>query len=151
MRFATLGSLLTGRREPLFISPAASVREAVRQLQRSDVRAVVVMHDTLPVRIVSDLHIVESVVALRSDPDTLTALELSVPTESFERTTTLDIAWSRVKDKSLPWVAVRDGNRVIALVSRTEMLEWVVRSQEDEVDCAINAVKRLALSNRRPA
>ena len=150
MRFATLGSLLTGRREPSFISPAASASEAVRQLQQSHVRAVVVMHDAPPVRIVSDLHIVESVVARRRDPDTLTALELSVPTESFERTTTLDIAWNRVKDKSLPWVAVRDGKRVVALVSRTEMLEWVVRSQEDEVDCAIGAVQRLALSNRRP-
>ena len=150
MRFATLGSLLTGRREPSFISPAASAREAVRQLQQSNVRAVVVIHNAPPVRIVSDLHIVESVVARRCDPDTLTALELSVPTESFERTTTLDIAWNSVKDKSLPWVAVRDGNRVIALVSRAEMLEWVVRSQEDEVDCAINAVKRLAFANRRP-
>jgi len=149
MRFATLGSLLTGHREPSFIAPAASASEAVRQLQRSDVRAVVVIRDAPPVRIVSDLHIVESVVARRRDPDTLTALELSVPTESFERTTTLDIAWNRVKDKSLPWVAVRDGNLVIALVSRTQMLEWVVRSQEDEVDCAINAVKHLALSNRR--
>jgi len=149
MRFATLGSLLTGHREPSFIAPAASASEAVRQLQRSDVRAVVVLHDAPPVRIVSDLHIVESVVACRRDPDTLTALELSVPTESFERTTTLDIAWNRVKDKSLPWVAVRDGKLVIALVSRTQMLEWVVRSQEDEVDCAINAVKHLALSNRR--
>jgi len=149
MRFATLGSLLTGHREPSFIAPAASASEAVRQLQRSDVRAVVVIHDAPPVRIVSDLHIVESVVARGRDPDTLTALELSVPTESFERTTTLDIAWNRVKDKSLPWVAVRDGNLVIALVSRTQMLEWVVRSQEDEVDCAINAVKHFALSNRR--
>ena len=150
MRFATLGSLLTGRPEPSFISPAASAREAVRQLQRSDVRAVVVTHAAPPVRIVSDLHIVDSVIARQCDPDTLTAFELSVPTESFERTTTLDIAWNSVKDKSLPWVAVRDGNRVIALVSRTQMLEWVVRSQEDEVDCAINAVKRLAFANRRP-
>jgi len=149
MRFATLGSLLTGRRGPSFIAPAASASETVRQLQRSDARAVVVMHDAPPVRIVSDLHIVESVIARRRDPDTLTAFELSVPTESFERTTTLDIAWNRVKDKSLPWVAVRDGNLVIGLVSRTQMLEWVVRSQEDEVDCAINAVKHLALSNRR--
>jgi len=149
MRFATLGSLLTGHREPSFIAPAASALEAVRQLQRSEVRGVAVINDAPPVRIVSDLHIVESVVAGRRDPDTLTALELSVPTESFERTTTLDIAWNRVKDRSLPWVAVRDGDRVIALVSRTEMLEWVVRSQEDEVDCAINAVKHLALSNRR--
>ena len=149
MRFATLGSLLTGRREPSFIAPAASALEAVRQLRRSDVRAVVVISNAPPVRIVSDLHIVESVVARRRDPDTLTALDLSVPTESFERTTTLDIAWNRVKDKSLPWVAVRDGNLVIGLVSRTQMLEWVVRSQEDEVDCAINAVKHLALSNRR--
>src|SRR5215468_6530539 len=149
MRFATLGSLLTGRRGPSFIAPAASASETVRQLQRSDARAVVVMHDAPPVRIVSDLHIVDTVVAQRRDPDTLTALELSVPTESFERTTTLDIVWNRVRDKSLPWVAVRDGDRVIALVSRTEMLEWVVRSQEDEVDCAISAVKRLALSNRR--
>ena len=149
MRFATLGSLLTGHREPSFIAPAASALEAVRQLQRSDVRAVVVIHDAPPVRIVSDLHIVESVVARRRDPDSLTALELSVPTESFERTTTLDFAWNRVKDKSLPWVAVRDGNLVIALVSRTQMLEWVVRSQEYEVDCAINAVKHFALANRR--
>ena len=85
------------------------------------------------------------------DPDAMTALELSVPTESFEPMTTLDAAWSRVKAKGLPWVVVRDGKRVIALVTRTQMLEWVVRSQEDEVDCAINAVKRLALSNRRPA
>jgi len=99
---------------------------------------------------VSDRHLVESVIAQRRDPDAMTALELSEPTESFDRATTLDIAWRRVKDKTLTWVAVQEGSRVIALVSRTEMLEWVVRSQEDEVDCAINAVKRLAFSNRRP-
>ena len=150
MRFATLGSFLAGRRGPSFIAPAASASEAVRQLQQSDVRAVVVMNDAPPVRIVSDLHVVESVVAQRRDPDALTALELSVPTESFERATTLDIAWNRVKDRRLPFLAVRDGNRVIALVSRMEMLEWVVRSQEDEVDCAINAVERLALATLRP-
>jgi CBS domain-containing protein len=150
MRFATLGALLTGHREPSFIAPSASASEAVRQLQKCDLRAVVVTRDALPVRVVFDRHIVESLVAQRRDPDATTALELSVPTESFDRTTTLDTAWNHVKDKGLPWVAVRDGNRVIALVSRTEVLEWVVRSQEAEVDCAINAVKSLALSNRRP-
>lgn len=151
MRFATLGSLLTGHRAPSFIEPSASASEAVRQLHQGDVQAVVVIREAPPVRIVTDRHIVESVVAQGRDPDAMTALELSVPTESFERTTTLDIAWNRIKDKCLPWVAVRDGDRVVALVSRTQMLEWVVRSQEDEVDCAINAVKRLALSNRRPS
>jgi signal-transduction protein with cAMP-binding, CBS, and nucleotidyltransferase domain len=150
MRFATLGSLITGHRGPSFIAPSASASEAVRQLQQDDVRAMVVMHDAPPVRIVSDRHLVESVIAQRRDPDAMTALELSEPTESFDRATTLDIAWRRVKDKTLTWVAVQEGSRVIALVSRTEMLEWVVRSQEDEVDCAINAVKRLAFSNRRP-
>ena len=149
MRFATLGSLLTGRPKPSFIAPSASASEAVCRLRQGDVRAVVVMRNAPPVRIVSDWHIVESVVAQRRDPDAITALELSVPTESFDRTTPLDIAWRHVREKHLPWVAVQDGSRVIALVSRTEMLEWVVRSQEDEVDCAINAVKRLALSNRR--
>jgi CBS domain-containing protein len=150
MRFATLGSLLTGHRDPSFIAPSASASEAVRQLQQGEVRAVVVTRNAPPVRIVSDRHIVDSVVAQRRDPEAMTALELSVPTESFDRTTTLNIAWNRVKDKGLAWAAVLDGNRVIALVSRAQMLEWVVRSQEDEVDCAINAVKRLALSNRRP-
>ena len=150
MRFATLGSLLTGHRGPSFIAPSASASEAVRQLAQNGVRAVVVMREVPPVHIVTDRYIVESVVAQRRDPDAMTALELSVPTESFERTTTLDTAWNRIKDNGLPWVAVRDGGRVIALVSRAEMLEWVVRLQEDEVDCAINAVKRLAFSNRRP-
>lgn len=150
MRFATLGSFLTGHRRPTFIAPSASASEAVRQLQQGDVHAVVIMRDAPPVRIVSDRHIVESVLARRRDPDAMTALELSVATESFERTTSLDTAWSRIREKALLWFAVRDGNRVIALVSRTEMLEWVVRLQEDEVDCAINAVKRFALSNRRP-
>ena len=150
MRFATLGSLLTGHRGPSFVAPSASASEAVRQLQQGDVRAVVVMHEAPQVRIVSDWRIVESVIAQRRDPDAMTALEISVPTESFDRATTLDIAWRRIQDRRLPWVAVRDGNRVIALVSRTEVLEWVVRSQADEVDCAMNAVKRLALSIRRP-
>jgi hypothetical protein len=148
MRFATLGSLLTGHRRPSFIAPTASASEAVRQLRQND--AVVVLGDEPPVRIVFDRHIVESVIAQRRNPDAMTALELSVPTESFERATTLDIAWKRIKDQALPWVAVRDGTRVIALISRTEVLEWVVRSQEDEVDCVINAVKHLAISNLRP-
>jgi hypothetical protein len=150
MRFATLGSLLTGRRGPSFIAPSASASDVVRQLQQGDVRAVVVRGNALPVHIVADRHIVESLVAPRRNPDAMTALELSAPTDSFDRTTTLDVAWNHVREKGLPWVAVRDGDRVIALISRTEMLEWVVRSQTDEVDCAINAVKRLALSNRRP-
>jgi hypothetical protein len=101
------------------------------------VHAIVVMHDVPPASIVTDRHIVDSVIAERRDPDATTALELSVPTESFERTTTLDIAGNRIKANTLPWLAVRDGNRVIAPVSRTQMLEWVVRSQETEVDCAI--------------
>src|SRR5215831_4983521 len=146
MRFATLGSLLTGHRGPSFIASSAPASEAVRRLQQGDARALVLTRDAPPVRIVSDRHIVDSVVAQRRDPDAITAFELSVPTESFDRTTTLNNAWNRVKVQGLPWVAVLDGNRVIALVSRTQMLEWVVRSQEDEVDCAINAVQRFALS-----
>jgi len=43
------------------------------------------MHDVPPASIVTDRHIVDSEIAERRDPDAMTALELSVPTESFER------------------------------------------------------------------
>ena len=99
MRFATLGSLLTGHPGPSFIAPSASASEAVRQLRENPLQAPVVVRDASPVRIVCDRHIVESVIAQRRDPDAMTALEVSVPTESFDRTTTLDVAWSRVKEK----------------------------------------------------
>ena len=150
MRFATLGSLLAGHAGPYFINPTASATDAVCRLQERELGALVLGDKTPPVKIVTDRHIVECVVARRRDADAMTALEVSTPIESFAPTTTLDAAWNRVRQKKLAWIAVRDGDRVVALVSRTQMLEWLVHAQEAEVDCAIGAVQRLAFSNHRP-
>lgn len=150
MRFATLGSLLAGHAGPHFIEPMASATDAVHQLRKAEPGALVLGDKAPPVKIVTDRHIVESVLAERRDADATTAREVSVPVESFAPTTTLDVVWDHVRQKRLSWIAVRDGDRVIALLSRTELLEWVVRSQEAEVDCAIGAVQRFAFSNHRP-
>ena len=151
MRFSSLESLLTRHPAPSFVAPLALAREVVRQLQHEDARALVIESDAPPVRIVSDRHVVDALMAARRDADALTALDLSVPIESFDGSTTLEMAWSRIRTNHRPWVAIRRGNRVIALLSRTQVLEWIVLAQEDEVDCAIGAVQCFSLANRRPS
>jgi signal-transduction protein with cAMP-binding, CBS, and nucleotidyltransferase domain len=149
MRFATIGSLLTGSHGPSFIAPSASASDAAKLMKSRNAGALVVMHDSDAVGIVCKADIVDDVVARHRDPDATPVSELSRPVECVERSATIDGVWSRMIRASLGYVAVRDIDHVIGIVSRLDIMQWMIRSQEEEVDCAIGAVKRLAFANRR--
>ncbi len=149
MRFATIGSLLTGSHAASFIAPSASVSEAAKLMKSRNAGALVVMHDSDSVGIVCKTDIVDGVIARHRDPDVTPISELSAPVECVERSATLDLVWSRMIQASLGYVAVRDTDRVIAILSRSDIMQWMMSSQEEEFDCAIGAVKRMAFANRR--
>jgi CBS domain-containing protein len=46
-------------------------------------------------------------------------------------------------------VAVTGDGRVLGVLSRSDLDAWTIRNQQEELDCAIRAVKFMGFSNRR--
>ena len=44
---------------------------------------------------------------------------------------------------------VRDRGRVHGMVSMRDVMRWVIRSQQEQFDGAMGAVKRMGMANRR--
>ena len=51
--------------------------------------------------------------------------------------------------RPLSTLPVEDGGQVRGLISMGDVTRWVIRSQQEELDTAIGAVKRMCYSNRR--
>jgi len=148
----TIASLLKQKNDPKLISiaPSASVADAVRAMNDNKVGSVLVMDRQTLVGIFTERDVLVRVVGAMRDPAATPVSEvMTTPVRNVEPGTTADEALRLMSDRRHRHLPVVENGKVIGLVSMGDITRAYIRSQQEQVDTALRAVKQMAMSNRR--
>jgi len=152
MVFDTVASLLKekGKADPIYVAPQAWVSEAVGKMNSANIGAVLVMDGPQLVGIFTERDVLVRVVGGGREPGTTKVSEvMTAAVRTVELATPLEEALRLMSEKRHRHLPVRDGGRVHGMVSMGDVTRWVIRSQQEQVNGAIGAVKRMGMANRR--
>jgi CBS domain-containing protein len=148
----TIALLLKQKKDSKLISvtPSAPVSEAVRAMNENNVGSVLVMDRQTLVGIFTERDVMVRVVGATRDPAaTLVSEVMTTPVHSVEPGSTGDDALRLMSDRHHRHLPVLDKGKVIGLISMGDLTRAYIRSQQEQVDTALRAVKQMAMSNRR--
>jgi len=148
----TIASLLKRKKDSKLISvaPSALVTDAVRALNDNNVGSVLVMDLQTLIGIFTERDVMVRVVdAQRNPAATLVSEVMTTPVRSVEPGSTADDALGLMSDRRHRHLPVVENGKVIGLVSMGDITRAYIRSQQEQVDTALRAVKQMAMSNRR--
>jgi CBS domain-containing protein len=152
MMFDTVASLLKEKKNSKLVSvaPTMTVAEAVGTMNNEKIGAVVVLEQHKLVGIFTERDVVVRVVGGARDPLTTRVSEvMTSAVRSVEPATTIDEAMRLMSERRHRHLPVVDNGQVHGLISMGDVTRWVIRSQQEQVNLAINAVKQMGYSNRR--
>jgi CBS domain-containing protein len=148
----TIGSILKEKRISKLISvaPLAFVIEAVRTMNDDNVGSVLVMNDQSVVGIFTERDVLVRVVGANRNPAITRVSEvMTTPVRSITITSTADDALRLMSEKHHRHLPVIENGKALGLVSMGDITRCYIRSQQEQVDTALRAVKEMAMSNRR--
>jgi CBS domain-containing protein len=148
----TVSTLLKEKKNARLVSvvPTMSVAEAVRLMNREKIGAVVVVEQQKLVGIFTERDVLVSVVGRGRDPDTTPISEvMTSQVTSVGPATDIDSAMKLMSERRHRHLPVLDHGDVCGLISMGDVTNWIIQSQRQQVDLAINAVKQMGYSNRR--
>jgi CBS domain-containing protein len=148
----TVASLLKQKEksELVAVAPSASVADAVRAMNDENVGAVLVMDGQNLVGIFTERDVMVRIVGAKRDASTTLVSEvMTVAVRTIEPTSTPDDALRLMSDRRHRHLPVVENGRVHGLVSIGDVTRWYIRSQQQQVDFALRAVKQMGMSNRR--
>jgi signal-transduction protein with cAMP-binding, CBS, and nucleotidyltransferase domain len=112
--------------------------------------AVVVLDQQKLVGIFTERDVLVRVVGGGRDPSTTRVSEvMTSAVRSVEPTTPIDETLRVMSERRHRHMPVVENNEVRGLISMGDVTRWVIRSQQEQVDLAIGAVKRMGIANRR--
>jgi CBS domain-containing protein len=152
MMFDTAALLLKekGKSEPVSVAPTATVAEAVRAMTERKIGAVLVLDGQKLAGIFTERDVMVNVVGSSRDPLTTRVSEvMTSKVNSVGPATPISEAMQLMSDRRHRHLPVVENGHVVGLISMGDVTRWVIRSQQQQVDSAIGAVKQLAMSNRR--
>lgn len=148
----TIGSILKEKKTPKLISvaPSASVAEAVRAMNDNNIGSVLVMDGQSLLGIFTERDVMSRIVGANRNPTaTLVSEVMTTPVRSVGLTATADDALRLMSDRRHRHLPVLENGQVRGLVSMGDITRCYIRSQQEQVDTALRAVKQMAMSNRR--
>ena len=148
----TIASLLKRKKDSKLISvaPSALVTDAVRAMNDNNVGSVLVMDLQTLIGIFTERDVMVRVVDAKRNPAaTLVSEVMTTPVRSVEPGSTADDALGLMSDRRHRHLPVVENGKVIGLVSMGDITRAYIRSQQEQVDTALRAVKQMAMSNRR--
>ena len=148
----TVASLLKQKEksELVAVGPSASVADAVREMNDENVGAVLVMDGQNLVGIFTERDVMVRIVgATRDASATLVSEVMTATVRTIEPTSTPDDALRLMSDRRHRHLPVVENGRVHGLISIGDVTRWYIRSQQQQVDFALRAVKQMGMSNRR--
>ena len=148
----SIASLLKVKADSNLIStaPSASVAEAVRAMNDNNVGSVLVMDGQTLVGIFTERDVLVRIVGDNRNPEaTLVSEVMTNPVRTIGPTATADDALRLMSDRRHRHLPVLENGKVIGLVSMGDITRAYIRSQQEQVDTALRAVKQMAMSNRR--
>lgn len=152
MAFNTVATLLGDKEKSKLVSvaPSATVADAVRVMNSEKIGAVVVLDQQRLAGIFTERDVLVRVVGAARDPLTTRVSEvMTSAVHSVEPTTLVAEALRLMSAQRHRHLPVLENGEVRGLISMGDVTRWVIRSQQEQFDLAIGAVKRMGMSNRR--
>ena len=150
--FDTVASLLKEKKSSKFVSvaPDSTVKDAVRTMNDEKIGAVLVLDQQKLVGIFTERDVLIRVVGGARDPLTTRVSEVMTPAvRTVEPATPVVVALKSMSDRRHRHLPVQENGQVCGLISMGDVTRWVIRSQAEQVNLAIGAVKQMSHSNRR--
>jgi CBS domain-containing protein len=134
----------------LSIAPAASVADAVRLMSQENVGSVLVLEGQKLVGIFTERDVMTRVVGADRDPAATPVSDVMTrEVRTIDPASTADDALRLMSDRRHRHLPVVEKGEVLGLISIGDVTRWYIRSQQEQVDTALRAVKQMAMSNRR--
>lgn len=152
MSLDTVSMLLKEKKNSRLVSvmPTMLVAEAVRIMNSEKIGAVVVLNENKLVGIFTERDALVSVIGRARDPLTTQVSEvMTSEVRSVGPATQVVSATQMMSERRHRHLPVLDNGQVCGLISMGDVTRWVIESQKEQVNLAINAVKQMGYSNRR--
>ncbi len=153
MWFEPIASIVNSKRKQAVVSalPTATVSCVVKLMNSENIGSVVIRSGEKPIGIFTERDVMVRVVGRGLDPDrTDVQTVMTMPVHVVDQHAPVNRAFQLMscgRYRHLP--VVQDGT-LSAMLSMGYITKWIIERQQEQFDGAINAVKGLALSNRRP-
>src|SRR5664279_31335 len=152
MTLSTVASVLKEKEKSKLVSvvPSTSVADAVRAMNDENIGAVLVLDGQKLVGIFTERDVMVRVVGAKRDSATTPVSEvMTTAVRSVELTSRANDALRLMSDRHHRHLPVLENGQVRGLVSIGDLTRWVIRSQQQQFDMALLAVKQMGMSNRR--
>ncbi|HEY2863902.1 MAG TPA: CBS domain-containing protein [Casimicrobiaceae bacterium] len=152
MLYGSLRNVLDGH--PVTTSPAiaitATVSAAIALMRKHDVDAVMAMDDGRCAGLFTAHDAALRVVGAKRDASAMRVGE-ALPGEapSVDLNTPIGQALDFMTEHHCQYLVVTANGRLLGMLSRHDLTDWVIRSQQEQIDCAIRAVKRIGFASGR--
>lgn len=152
MLYGSLRNVLDGH--AVTASPAiaitATVSAAIALMKKHGVDAVMAMDGGRCAGLFTAHDAALRVVGARRDAGAMRIGE-ALPGEapSVDVNTPIGQALDLMTEHHCQYLVVTMNGRLLGMLSRQDLTDWVIRSQQEQIDCAIRAVKRIGFSNSR--
>lgn len=121
-------------RQVYTIRKGATVCEAVREMNRKGVGALLVMADERPVGIFTERDVLRRVVDVDRDPELTKVVEVMTPAPvTVPSSTRVEEAMAEMTSRRFRHLPVVEGGEVVGLVSIGDIMRWVMMHMEDDL------------------
>jgi len=132
------------------IAATATVSEAVALMKACNADAVIAMDQGRFAGLFTAHDVLTRVIGAARDAGTTRIADaLSGESPRVDIDTTVGTALALMNERRCDHVAVTVDGRVLGALSRSDLDAWTIRDQQEQLDCAIRAVKFMGFSNRR--
>ena len=133
--YGHISDLLTEKgRQVYTVRKGATVCEAVREMNRKGVGALLVMADERPVGIFTERDVLRRVVDVDRDPELTKVVEVMTPDPVTIRSDTrVEDVMAQMTERRFRHMPVVDGTELVGLVSIGDVMRWVMLHMEDHL------------------
>ena len=132
------------------IAATATVSAAVALMKERNADAVIAMDQGRFAGLFTAHDVLTRVVGAGRDAGTTRIADaLSGDSPFVDIDTTVGATLALMNERRCDHVAVTGDGRVLGVLSRSDLDAWTIRDQQEQLDCAIRAVKFMGFSNRR--
>ena len=126
-------SVMTQKNELVFVSPMATVREALLKMKKHNIRSVIVdkTNESSGYGLLTFKNILQSIVAEDGDVDLLNVYDIAArPAISVSRYLDVKYAAKMMIQNSIKRLIVSDNNEIYGLLTMTDIVEVIMDSME---------------------
>lgn len=131
-----VASVMTPKDELVFVSPMATVREALMTMKKHNIRSVIVdkTNESSGYGLLTFKNILQSVVAEDGDIDLLNVYDIAArPAVSVSRQLDVKYAAKMMVQNSIKRLIVSDNNEIYGLLTMTDIVEVIMDSMEESI------------------